>query len=80
MGEHERMKVCLEDGTTFCFVKFYDETAGFSMGPYPNRAIISSIHAVIGEPLTFTYGIFRHYDYKSDTNVKDIKYDVPYDA
>lgn len=80
MGEHERMKVWLEDGETVYFCKKFngaDFTIRFPNGlSYDDDVVLSTIHCVVGEPLSFAYGFFRKYSYTSDTNVKDIEYDI----
>ena len=85
MGEHERMKVWLENGTTVYFCKIDEFETAFTekspkTGYQDGDAITYTIDAVIGKPLTFLYDRFGSKSYKSDTNVKDIKYDVPYSA
>lgn len=84
MGEHKRMKVWMEDGAVFYFMRVCgpnDEAIYYADIPnserYTSDVKISSIHCVIGEPLAFKKSLCGHHaDYKYDCKVKDIEYDI----
>lgn len=78
--EHDKMIVTMEDGLRIVFFKENDNLK-FVMcngGCFnENEVREGSIHAVIGEPLTFTYyyGYGSSEEAKTGTPVKEIEYE-----